>query len=77
MLAERTWLAQAAISAGCIYSAPQAPNPPAFAIAVESEGALAPDIGASSTGARKENRAQRHPHDPWRGALIPPDFHKR
>jgi hypothetical protein len=52
LLAERTWLAQAVISAGCIKGAPQASNPPAFAIAVESEGALAPDIGASSTGAR-------------------------
>jgi hypothetical protein len=46
------------ISRGCIGSAPQEPRPPAFATAIESEGAEALAIGASKIGTRKPNRLQ-------------------
>ena len=54
----RTSLAQALISSGFISSAPQAPSPPAFATAIDSEGALAPAMGASKIGVRKPNLSQ-------------------
>jgi hypothetical protein len=46
------------ISAGCINSAPQAPSPPAFITAIESEGALAPAIGANRIGSFSPKRRQ-------------------
>jgi hypothetical protein len=56
---ERTSFAQAMISSGCISSTPHDPSPPAFATAIEMDGALAPAIGASSIGTRRPKRAQK------------------
>jgi hypothetical protein len=43
-------LAQAKISSGVIRSAPQAPSPPAFMTAMESDGADTPAMGARRMG---------------------------
>ena len=53
LLFERTSFAQRLISSGCIRTTPQEPNPPAFAIAMDNEGALTPAIGASRMGTRR------------------------
>src|SRR5690348_5849378 len=54
----RTSAAQAIISSGCIKRAPHEPSPPAFMTAMESEGALAPAIGANKMGTCNPKRAQ-------------------
>jgi hypothetical protein len=54
----RTSSAQAAISFGCINTAPQAPRLPAFIIAIDKDGGQAPAIGASSIGSFKPKRLQ-------------------
>jgi hypothetical protein len=54
----RTSSAQAAISSGCINSAPQAPSPPACITAIERAGADAPAIGASRIGTSSPKRRQ-------------------
>jgi hypothetical protein len=53
LLPARSSAAQFAISPGCINSAPQDASPPAFATAIESDGALAPAMGARRIGTRK------------------------
>src|SRR3954466_7933880 len=51
------------MSSGRISSAPQAPKPPAFATAMDNDGALAPAIGARRIGTwmpkRRQNSAVR------------------
>jgi hypothetical protein len=59
LLAARTSAAQAAISSGCINSAPHAPSPPALATAIERDGALALAMGASSIGTCRPKRRQK------------------
>ncbi len=54
----RTFAAHAAISAGCIGKAPQAPSPPARITAIDKAGAEAPAIGASRIGSFRPKRAQ-------------------
>src|SRR4051794_1563132 len=59
LLFERTSSDQALISSGCMRRTPQAPNPPALATAMDSDGELAPAMGARRIGRRKPNRAQK------------------
>ena len=54
----RTSPAQSTISAGCIGKAPHAPSPPALAIAIESDGALADAMGPRRIGTFRPNRRQ-------------------
>jgi hypothetical protein len=56
----RTSSAQAAISFGCINTAPQAPRLPAFISAIDKDGGQAPAIGASSIGSFKPKRLQNN-----------------
>src|SRR5580704_6302720 len=59
LLPARTSAAQAMISSGFINSAPHDPSPPALATAIESDGALAPAIGASRIGTCRPKRRQK------------------
>src|SRR5688572_13508478 len=59
LLCARTSSDHALISFGGISSTPQPPNPPAFATAIESDGALAPAIGARRMGTRRPKREQK------------------
>jgi hypothetical protein len=54
----RTSSAQAAISFGCINTAPQAPRLPTFIIAIDKIGGQAPAMGASRIGSFKPKRLQ-------------------
>src|SRR5262249_57070757 len=63
LLDSRTVALHFRISSGFIRSAPQPPNPPALMTAIDSDGALAPAIGAKRIGTcmpkRLQNAAER------------------
>jgi hypothetical protein len=58
LLLDRTSRDQERISSGCMSRTPHEPRPPAFATAMDNEGAEAPAIGASNIGARRPKRSQ-------------------
>src|SRR3954465_6607511 len=61
------------MSSGRISSAPHAPKPPAFATAIDNDGALAPAIGARSIGTWMPNRRQ---NSAVRSSAILPVTHR-